>query len=125
MKSALLSIVVALTLVLGLTACKSSHQEGVKSSYHAQWTMVNANTMKTTDAAKAVLESEGLRDVQANSTNMDGKATAKMADGTKVNVAIQKKGDTQSEVSVTVGTMGSPSTGAELAKKIKDRAEGR
>jgi hypothetical protein len=47
-----------------------------------------------------------------------------MADGTKVTVNVTKKSDTSSQVEVGVGTMGSPTRGAELAKKIKTKAEG-
>ena len=105
-------------------ACESTHEKGVKSNLHTQWTDVNADAEKATNAAKAVLESEGLRDVKASATKMDGEVTGKMADGTKVTVTVKKKSDTKSEVSVNVGSMGSPSTGADLAKKIKMRAEG-
>ena len=114
-----------LLISLGLSACASSKQEGVKTNYMQQWTMVNADIKATTDAAKAVLESEGLTDVKATSTNVDGKATGKKADGSKVSVSVAKKGDKSSEVSVQVGTMGDPSLGAEIAKKVKDSAEGR
>jgi hypothetical protein len=71
-----------------------------------------------------VLEEDGLKEVRADATNVDGKATAKMADGTKVTVSVEKKGDRASQVSVNVGTMGSPTLGAEIAKKTKMRAEG-
>ena len=121
----------ALALGMGLmaagaigTGCQSSHEEGVKSNLHAQWTDVNANTMVTTDAAKAVLADEGLKDVSGSATNVDGKAMGKMADGTKVNVDVKKKSDSMSQVSVTVGTMGDPKLGAEIAKKVKMQAEG-
>ena len=121
------SLITSAVVLVGFVVmgCASSKQEGVKTNYMSQWTMVNANTTDTTDAAKAVLEAEGLKDVKASSSKMDGKATAKKADGTKINVAVAKKSDTSSEVSVTVGTMGDPSLGAEIAKKIKDKAEGR
>ena len=105
-------------------ACESTHEKGVKSNLHTQWADVNADEAKATDAGKSVLESEGLREVKANSTNLDGSATGKMADGTKITVSVKKKGDSKSQVSVNVGAMGSPSTGADLAKKIKMRAEG-
>jgi len=116
----------SLVLMVGpwLAGCSSS-QEGVKTNYHSQWTSVSADTKTTTDAAKAVLESEGLKDVKASSTNVDGTASGKKADGTKVDVSVQKKGENSSEVSVNVGTLGDPSLGAEIARKIKDRAEGR
>ena len=106
-------------------ACESTHEKGVKSNLRTQWTDVNADTQRATDAAKAVLEDEGLRDVNANATNLDGEATGKMADGKKVTVSVKKKGESMSQVSVNVGAMGSPSTGAEIARKIKTRAEGR
>jgi hypothetical protein len=121
-----LGFVAAFVLAAGLigAGCQSTHEEGVKSNMHTQWTNVSADVKATTDAAKAVLEEEGLKDVKADATNMDGKASAKMADGTKVTATVAKKGDKMSEVSVNVGTMGSPTRGAELAKKIKMRAEG-
>jgi hypothetical protein len=105
------------------TACQSSHEEGVKSNLHSQWTDVNASTQATTDAAKAVLEDQGLKDVKGSATNVDGKASGKMADDTKVNVAVKKNTDKSSQVSVTVGTMGDPKLGAEIARKIKMKAE--
>jgi hypothetical protein len=118
--------VAAFVLAAGLigAGCQSTHEEGVKSNMRTQWTDVMADTKTTTDAAKAVLMEEGLKDVSAEATNMDGKATAKMADGTKITATVEKKGDNKSQVSVNVGTMGSPTRGAEIAKKIKVRAEG-
>jgi hypothetical protein len=107
---------------LMLVGC-SSNEKGVKTNYRTQWTTVNADTAKTTEAAKVVFTDEGLKDVKASSTNVDGTASAKKADGTKVTAAIQKKSETTSELSVNVGTMGEPELGAELTRKIKDRAE--
>jgi hypothetical protein len=118
-----IALMVGSLLGLVSTACQSHHEEGVTSSYHSQWTNVAADTKTTTDAAKSVLESEGLKEVKASSTSVDGTAEAKKADGTDISVAI-KKIDTGSQVSVTVGTLGDPALGAELAKKIKDKAEG-
>jgi Zn-dependent membrane protease YugP len=104
-------------------ACQSTTQQGVKSNLHSQWTDVNASTQATAEAARAVFEDEGLKDVKSNSTNVDGTATAKMADGTKVSADVKKVSGNTSQVSVTVGTVGDPKLGAELAKKIKLRAE--
>jgi hypothetical protein len=104
--------------------CASRHEEGVKSTYRTQSTMVNADTAATTEAAEAVLNDRELKDVNSSSTRVDGKATGKMADGTKVNVAVQKNGDNMSSVAVNVGLTGDPSLGAEIAKAIKTRAEG-
>jgi hypothetical protein len=110
-------------LVVGVAAvgCKSS-QEGVKTSYRTQWTHVDADTKTTTDAAKAVLAADELKDIHGSATNVDGKVTAKKADGTKVVVDVEGKGS-GSEVTVNVGTLGDPALGADIARRIKTRAE--
>jgi len=118
-----ISVVSALALAALLIGCKSTTQDGVKSSYRSQWTPVAANTEATTDAAKDVLTTEGLQEVTANATMVDGTASGKKADGTIVKVSVSKVTDNTSQVSVTVGTIGAPTLGADLAKKIKLKAE--
>lgn len=112
-----------LVSVVCLFGCASQHAEGVKSDYHAQWTTVSADTKTATDAARTALQQRGLKEVMASSTGVDGVANAKMADGTKVAVDIKKLTDTSSQVSVTVGTVGDPKLGADIAKDIKMQAE--
>jgi hypothetical protein len=112
-------VAIALALVAG---CSNKSEPGVKSDYKSQWTTVSADTKATTDAAKAVLASYSFMDVQASSTDVDGKATAKKADGTVITVSINKT-DNGSQVSVDVGTLGDPSLGAEIAEKIRQKAE--
>src|SRR5689334_2851084 len=118
------ALIFACAFALCLTfGCKSHNEEGVKSDLLTQWTDVNASAPATTDAAKSVLMDENLKDVSGKSTNVDGKVTGKMADGTVVKVMVSKDPKaTMSKVSVTVGTIGNPSLGANLAKKIKMRA---
>ncbi len=112
----------ALLLAAGMFGCASHHEEGVTSNYHSQWTDVAADPKTTTAAARAVLEGSDLKDVTSSSTEIDGTASGAKADGTKVKVDIEKK-DAGSKVSVTVGTLGDPSLGAEYAAKIKAKAE--
>jgi Zn-dependent membrane protease YugP len=119
------ALALALLVALGPAACPSKHEPGVSSSYRSQWTTVAADTQATTEAARTVLESEGLKEVKATATNLDGTASAKKADGTPINVTVRKKGDKYSEVSATVGTVGDPEVGAEIVRKIKQRAEGK
>lgn len=114
---------VAVALAFGLSACSSSHEQGVTSNLHSQWANVNADVPTTTRAAEAVLNEEQLQSVHANSTNVDGTASGTKADGSKVKVAIAKQKGNTSQVSVTVGTLGDPTLGAEIARKIKDQAE--
>jgi uncharacterized lipoprotein NlpE involved in copper resistance len=126
MKSVAKVLIVAASLTsMGLVGCASKTQENVTSTYRTQYTSVAVGTAAATDAAKAVLEAEGLKDVVANSTNADGKATAKKADGTVITVDVEKDTDTTSKLKVNVGMLGDPKYGAELAAKIRAKAEGK
>jgi hypothetical protein len=111
----------ALLLLVG-TGCASRHEEGVKSDYRTQWTMVAADVKTTTEAAGEVLREADLKDIQVNSTNVDGTATGLKANGAKVVVKAVKK-DVGTQVQATVGSLGDPDLGAEIVKKIKARAE--
>lgn len=102
--------------------CASKHEEGVKSTYLWQTAFVQADTKTTTDAARAVLEEKELKDITHSSTNVDGSAMGKKANGAVVKVTVNKEG-TGSNVKVGVGTLGDPEVGAEIAKMIKNRAE--
>jgi hypothetical protein len=129
-KELVMRVSVTLLAVVGLfgmvlAGCSSTHEKGVTSNMMEQWTTVSANTQTTTNAAKAVLEDKGLKDVKASSTMVDGTASGKQADGTNVTVSIKKKTDNVSEVTVKVGAMGNPSLGAEIAKDVKNKAEGK
>jgi len=104
-----------------LVGCESKRAEGVKSDMRTQWTSVSADTRSATNAAADVLRAEGLKNVTADSTNVDGTAQGTKADGTKVKVSIKKQDNGMSQVSVTVGMMGDSSLGADIAKRIKDR----
>jgi hypothetical protein len=120
------ALLAAAVLVCGValsTGCKSTHNEGVTSNMHSQWATVTTDPPTTTGYAKDVLTDMGLKDVTGSSTNVDGTATGTKADGTKVHVVI-KKVDVGSQVSVTVGTMGDPTLGADIVSKIKAKAGG-
>jgi hypothetical protein len=108
---------------LAFVGCQSKSSDDVKTTYRSQYTSVAADVKTTTDAARAVLESEQLVGVTATSTSVDGKAMGKKADGTEINVYVDKDGNL-SKVRVTVGLMGDPSLGTPIADKIKARAEG-
>ncbi len=107
----------------GLLGCNSTHDAGVTSDLHSQWTDVSTNAKATTDAAKAVLTADALLNVTAQSTDIDGKVTAEKADGTKITVLIKQVG-IGSQVTVTVGELGDPTLGAGYAARIKAKAEG-
>lgn len=116
-------VVVLFVAAAAFVGCGSTHEAGVSSNMRKQWQVVGGDVKTTTDASKAVLEEEGLKDITASNTTIDGKASGKKADGTTVDVTVTKKTDATSEVTVLVGTMGSPTYGAEIVKKIRDRVE--
>lgn len=122
MRIALVPLAV-LAFILTIAGCQSTHEKGVTSNYRSQWTKVRADVKTTTQAAESALNEAELKDVTSSSTNVDGSASGKKSDGTKVNVAVRKEKESSSQVSVTVGQMGDPELGAELARKIKERAE--
>lgn len=124
MKRVLFAVPAFALMGLLTMGCASSHQEGVKSDYRAQWTPVSADTAKTTSAAEAVFKDYGLKDVSSKSTNVDGEAVGLKADGTKITASVAKT-DSGSQVTVYVGKLGDPKLGAEFATNIKKRAEGK
>jgi len=118
------ALFICLALSLGFvasTGCTSSKDPGVKSNYLTQWANVEGNTKAATDAAKDVLTDMQLKDITAASTEVDGKAMGKKADGTKITVEIEKITDKTSKVKVSVGTVGDPALGESICKKIKDK----
>ena len=122
MKKTMSALGAAAVLILVSAGCASQHEQGVRSDYRTQWTKVAADPQKTTDAAKSVLNDMEFKDVNSSATTKDGHAEGKLADGTKVKVDVTKE-DVGSEVSVTIGTVGDPKLGAEIAKKVKMMAE--
>ena len=44
-----IAVLAAAMLYIGSASCQSHHEEGVTSSYHAQWTNVAADTKTTTE----------------------------------------------------------------------------
>lgn len=108
---------VLLTTVVSLPACQTS-QPGVKSSYRSQWTNVNGNTVKATEAAKDVLQDLKLQKIEASSTALDGTVHGYTADNTKITVDVKKVTDNTSQVSVYVGA-GDPELGKDIIARIQ------
>ncbi len=114
----------ALSLALGvagtgLVGCETD-TAGVSSNYKQQWTSVNGDVTEATEAAEEVLQDYDLNNVESNATKLDGSAMGKMADGTEVSVDIRRQTDKTSEVTVSVGALGDPTLGIEIADKIKE-----
>ena len=121
MRNALFTVA-ALVVAVGLLGCQSSGDKSVKTNYMQQWTTVAADVKKTTASAQDVLNEMSLLEVKSSATDVDGMASGKKANGTKIHVSIAKEG-TGSKASVQVGTMGDPDLGTSIASKIKAKAE--
>jgi hypothetical protein len=111
---------VAAVSLVALPACQTD-DPSVTSNYRSQWSTVSGGPSDVTEAAKDVLEDLQLKEIESSSTNIDGWASGKTADGTKVKVDVKKAGETSSEVSVTVGTMGDPTLGKEILNRLQQR----
>lgn len=111
----------AAPLLLGgplLPGCQGP-QPGVKSAFGSQYALIDAGVEETTEAAVAVFEEMGLREVAASSTEVDAEITGFTADRTRVEayVAIEEEG--RSELSVIVGALGDAATGAEVISRVR------
>jgi hypothetical protein len=114
----------ALVLAVALYGCASSSDKSVKTNYKTQWTTVKGDVKSTTSAAEAVLKDLDLLEVKSSATNVDGMASGKKANGAKVDISVTRATDTTSNLSVEVGSLGDPSLGTDIARKIKARTEG-
>jgi hypothetical protein len=113
---------ILITTAASFTACQTS-QPGVKSSYRSQWTTIDATTTKATEMAKDVLADLKLKNVQANSTAVDGNVEGFTADNTEVSVEVERVTNKTSQVSVYVGAMGDPDLGKDILARIQEKAD--
>ena len=103
--------------LLTVPAC-STDQEGVTSTYRSQYQTFEASVADATAAAEASLTGLELADVESSSTKVDGQATGKKSDGTKVTVSVASVTDTTSEVTVYVGKLGDPVIGKQILADV-------
>lgn len=124
MKSFLACAILGVSTLGVLGGCQSKQEKDVTTTGRSQYTNTVVGVVETTDAAKAVLEEMAMKNITANATTVDGKVSGEKADGTDVKVWITKNKTNGSDVQVTVGLVGGPSLGAQVAQAIKDKADG-
>src|SRR5688500_5609612 len=110
-------------LAAAAIGCQSMHDRDVKSNYYSQWTTVKSDVKSTVKAGEEVFKEMELRDIKSEATVLDGSIDAKKSNDDTVHVTVRRRNESSSEVSITIGTLGDPSLGADLAKQIKNRAE--
>jgi hypothetical protein len=120
MKYAFATIVVlgAGILMLALNGC-STDQPGAKDTLGTYSTNVAAAPDKVTTAAAKAAEDLKLSDINSSGTKVDGKVTARTAQGDEVAIDIEQAGDDVSKVSIRVGATGDEAISKQLVDRIK------
>lgn len=113
-------IALLVAVVVALAACMTT-EPGVRSSGFEQYTTIERGTSESTKAAEEVLRDLGLQDVAASSTNVDGWASGKMADGTLVKVTLKRVWDNLSDISVKVGSFGDTPLGTDIIARVRNK----
>lgn len=102
----------------GLTACETE-TPGATETLGAYSTNVNAGPEKVTAAAQKAAADLNLSEIVANGTSIDGKVTAKDAQGDVITIDIEQSGDNVSKVTIHVGATGDEAVSKQLMDKIK------
>jgi len=111
-----LGVLYASCLLLFSTSCQTA-TPGVKDSLGSYVVMVDAAPLKVTKAARSSVEDLKLADIDSFATAVDGKVTAKTAQGQDVRIDVEEAGDNVSRVTVHVGATGDE----DISQKIIDR----
>ena len=102
----------------GLTACETE-TPGATETLGVYSTNVDGNPDKVTAAAQKAAADLKLTEIVGNGTAIDGKVTAKDAQGDVVTIEIAQAGDNVSKVTIHVGTTGDEAVSKQLIDKIK------
>jgi Protein of unknown function (DUF3568) len=102
----------------GLTACETE-TPGATDTLGIYSTNVDGGTEKVTAAAQKAAADLNLTEIVANGTSIDGKVTAKDAQGDVVTINIEQAGDGVSKVTIHVGATGDEAVSKQLMDRIK------
>jgi hypothetical protein len=102
----------------GLSAC-STETPGATETLGVYSTNVDGAPDKVTAAAQKAAADLNLSDIVGNGTKVDGKVTAKNAQGDVVTIDIAQAGDNVSKVTIHIGTTGDEAVSKQLIDKIK------
>src|SRR5580658_575750 len=103
----------------GLTACETE-TPGATETLGVYSTNVDAGPEKVTAAAQKAAADLNLTDIVADGTSIDGKVTAKDAQGDVVTINIEQAGDKVSKVTIHVGATGDEAVSKQLIDRIKN-----
>jgi len=112
-----LSVLFAGLLLMNITGCGTS-QRGTTDTLGSYSANVNGTPDKATKAAEKSCEDLKLTDIVATGTKVDGKVTAKNAQGDTITINIEQSGENVSKVSIRVGTTGDDAVSKQLIDGI-------
>ena len=120
MKSVILFITIlsAGFMLANLTACQTE-SPGASTTLGVYSTMVDSSPDKVTSAAQKAADDLKLTEIVGNGTKIDGKVTAKNAQGDAVEIDIEQAGDNVSKVTIHVGATGDDAVSQQLVDRIK------
>ena len=101
-----------------LTACETE-TPGATETLGMYSTNVNGSPDKVTAAAQKAAADLNLTEIVGNGTKVDGKVTAKDAQGDVVTINIEQAGDGVSKVTIYIGTTGDEAISKQLIDRIK------
>lgn len=113
-----ISVVSAGFFLPGLIGCQTE-SPGATNTLGVYSTMVDGTPDKVTAAAAKADDDLKLTDIVTNGTAIDGRVTAKDAQGDAVIIDIAQAGDNVSKVSIHVGATGDDAVSKQLVDKIR------
>jgi hypothetical protein len=105
-------------LCLGFLPACQTETPGATETLGVYSTMVSSSPDKVTTAARKAVDDLKLTDVVSNGTMMDGKVTAKNAQGEVVTIDIAQAGENVSKVTIHIGATGDEAVSKQLIDKI-------
>jgi|ERR1700722_8062575 Protein of unknown function (DUF3568) len=113
-----LSILVAGFFMANLTACQTE-TPGATETLGVYTTMIDGAPDKVTAAAQKAADDLKLTDIVGNGTTIDGKVTAKNAQGDVVTINIEQAGQNVSKVTIHIGASGDEAVSKQLVDRTK------
>jgi hypothetical protein len=104
--------------LVNLTACQTE-TPGATETLGVYSTSIDGSPDKVTAAAQKAAADLNLTEIVGNGTSVDGKVTAKDAQGDVVTINIEQAGENVSKVTIHVGATGDEAMSKQLMDKIK------
>lgn len=104
--------------LVNLTGCQTD-TPGATNTLGSYSTMIDGSPDKVTAAAQKAADDLKLTDIVGNGTTVDGKVTAKTAQGDVVTIDIEQAGQNVSKVTIRVGATGDDAVSKQLVDRIK------